>query len=390
MDAERTVAWLSCSSGVAGDMVLGSLLDAGASIDAVRESLATLPISGWSLDAERVVRSGISATRAVVSIDDDRVERDYRTIVEILDAADLPERVAARSHAAFLALASAEAAIHAQPIEDVHFHEVGGHDALVDIVGTMAALEELGVDEVVVSPITLGSGTILTRHGEIPNPAPATVALLKGFEVIGSEARVELATPTGAAIVNALAKPLSPLPLMEVVAQGFGAGTRDLDGRANVVGVVVGTHRSMSAEMVAVLETTIDDLTGEQAASAISSLLGAGALDAWMTPVAMKKARVGSVLTVLARPFDSRRITKEIMQSTGSLGVRASIVMRSTLERRVEEVTVLGYAVRIKVSDVRAKPEFDDVVAASKSTGRTIFEIEALALRAYLEGSAEL
>jgi uncharacterized protein (TIGR00299 family) protein len=371
-------------------MVLGSLLDAGASIDAVRESLATLPISGWSLDAERVVRSGISATRAVVSIDDDRVERDYRTIVEILDAADLPERVAARSHAAFLALASAEAAIHAQPIEDVHFHEVGGHDALVDIVGTMAALEELGVDEVVVSPITLGSGTILTRHGEIPNPAPATVALLKGFEVIGSEARVELATPTGAAIVNALAKPLSPLPLMEVVAQGFGAGTRDLDGRANVVGVVVGTHRSMSAEMVAVLETTIDDLTGEQAASAISSLLGAGALDAWMTPVAMKKARVGSVLTVLARPFDSRRITKEIMQSTGSLGVRASIVMRSTLERRVEEVTVLGYAVRIKVSDVRAKPEFDDVVAASKSTGRTIFEIEALALRAYLEGSAEL
>lgn len=384
--SDRYFAWFNCASGIAGDMMLGSLIDAGASLTAITETLSGLELSGWSLGVESVHRSGIAATRAVVRVDDDGTSRDYATIKTLLAHADLPDRVATRSLAAFHALALVEASIHGVPLDAVHFHEVGGHDAIIDIVGTMTALDLLGVDDVAVSPIALGSGTIATSHGTLPNPAPATIALLEGFAVVGTDITMELATPTGAAIISTLARPLVTMPPMTVVGQGFGAGSRDLDDRANVVGVVLGRHSVLQPELVALLETTVDDLTGEQLAQALSALLRHGALDAWAERITMKKGRSGSILSVLAQPSDLDRLRDEIMRATGSLGIRSVLLERTILDREIYEVSVQGHHVRIKASSVRAKPEFDDVVRVADLTGNTVFDVEAMAMTEYREG----
>jgi len=386
--SEVRTAWLNCSSGIAGDMFLGSLLDAGASLDAVNGTLAALGLEGWSLEAQRVARAGITATHAVVTVDDDGHVRPYRVIRELLETSALPARVKERSQAAFAVLAEVEAALHGVDVDDVHFHEVGGHDALIDIVGTMAALEDLGIEQVAVSPIGVGVGTIRTAHGLLPNPAPATVALLKGFEVVGIDEPVELATPTGAALVAALASTSAPVPGMRVTGQGFGAGTRDPEHRANVVGVVLGIRSDPTAEQIAVVETTLDDITGEHLSHALATVVAEGALDAWVTPVTMKKGRSGHVLTVLCAPHEAAAVQRRVHELTGSLGVRVTLTARSVMLREIHAVDVLGHPIRIKVSAVSAKPEFEDVVAVASATGRDLSEIDALARAALDEAGA--
>jgi uncharacterized protein (TIGR00299 family) protein len=370
-------------------MLLGALLDAGASLDSVLGELSRLELPGWTLRTEQVSRAGIAATRAVVEVHDDEASRPYGAIVELVERAALPERITARSLAAFAALAEVEAAIHQTSLEAVHLHELGGHDALIDVVGTMAALEDLGVDELYVSPIALGAGQVKSAHGSLPNPAPATVALLEGFAVYGTEHPIELATPTGAAIIRALASPAKPLPPTTILSQGFGAGTRQLPGQANVVGVILGRCAGTKVEMLALLETTVDDVSGEQLSRALSALVEHGALDAWAAPVTMKKGRQGYLLSVLSNPLAIDAMTEELMRSTGSLGVRASLIERTALERQMVEVSVLGRPVRIKVSAVRAKPEFEDLATLAEQSGKSVFELEALALAAFHQAQAD-
>jgi len=374
------VAWLQLEAGVAGDMVLGALLDAGASPAAVTSALARLDLPGWDLSTERVDRSGLAATRAIVEVSDDGHARPYREIVQILDAAGLPERVADRSRRAFAALAAVEADLHATTIDEVHLHETGGHDAIVDVVGTMAALEDLGVDEVRCSTIGIGTGPVRSAHGTMPGPAPATARLLAGFAVRAISDDLETATPTGAAIVAALCTASAPLAEADLVAHGLGAGTRDVVGRANVVGVLLGELATDRLEPVGRLECNVDDLSGEQLAAAISGLMAAGALDAWVTPTVMKKGRPAHSLEVLCAPANLARLSDELHRRTGSLGVRRSILERSALVRTTEVIDLDGMAIRIKRTAHTAKPEFADVLAAAEALGRSPRQVEVAVL----------
>jgi uncharacterized protein (TIGR00299 family) protein len=379
-----TACWLGCASGVAGDMVLGALLDAGAGLDELRGLLAGLELPGWSLRAERVSRSGIEATLAIVEVHDDEEVRSWSTIRSLLESATLPEQAARRSLATFSALAEVEARRHGVAIDEVHFHELGGHDALIDVVGVACALELLGVDELSCSPVGLGHGVVRSAHGELPSPAPATIELLEGFAVQGIDLAFETATPTGAALLRALCRTSGPLPAMTLVAQGFGAGSRELPGRANVVTALVGRREEPGGEQVAWLSTNLDDITGEHLAHAIEGLLGDGALDVWTEPITMKKGRPAHSLNLLCTPERAFELQRQVSARTGSLGVRAVLIGRSTLSRRTEAVEVLGQTIRLKLTAVGAKPEFEDVAAAAGATGRSLSEIDALARAALL------
>ena len=374
-----TACWLGCASGVAGDMVLGALLDAGADLEGLRGLLAGLELSGWSLRTEKVSRSGIEATRAIVEVSDDASVRSWSTIRSLVESAQLPERVVERSLATFAGLAEVEARRHGVPVEEVHFHELGGHDALIDVVGVAGALELLGVDELSCSPVGLGHGIVTSAHGELPAPAPATVELLEGFAVHGIDLAFETATPTGAALLRALCQSSSPIPAMTLSSQGFGAGSRELPGRANVVTALIGCREERSDEQVAWLSTNLDDITGEHLAHAIEALLDDGALDVWTEPITMKKGRPAHSLNLLCAPERAIELQDLVSARTGSLGVRAVLIGRSSLARRTETVEVLGQRIRLKVTAVGTKPEFDDVAAAAGATGRSLAEIDALA-----------
>ena len=438
-----TVAWFHCFAGIAGDMALGSLIDAGADLEDVRSILLRLPVRGWDLRAEPVLRGGIAATRAVVTVTDDQVSRRFNDITAILGKADLPERVATRSLAVFTVLAGAEGRLHGLPPERVHFHEVGGHDSLVDIVGTMAALELLGVDEVEASPVTQGSGVIRAAHGILPNPPPAVVELLRDVPVVGSEIDAEMTTPTGAAILAALAVRFGPMPAMHITSSGFGAGSRELAELPNCTQVVVGVRTPTPAlfgqptgpadgsphgrhdnsgretttdtrgnvrssgqvgeqgpdrtadrtadlgsapsrgQPVSHLETNVDDATGEQLATAIADLIAAGAHDAWLAPIVMKKGRPAVTVHVLCDPVEAPRLRALLVDRTGSFGVRGAVLERWPQARTLGTVDVDGQAIRVKASRARIKAEHDDVARAAAALGRPLREVAAAAEAAF-------
>lgn len=395
--AAPTLAWFHCFAGIAGDMALGGLIDAGADLDEVLALLERLPFGGWGLDVEPVLRGGIAASRAIVTVQDHVVVRTYAHIVGLVEEARLPERVAARSLATFAALAEVEAALHRRPVDQVHFHEVGGHDTIIDVVGTAAALEVLGVAEVRASAVATGTGMVRAAHGMLPNPAPAVVGLLRGVPTWGRDLPVELTTPTGAALLAALSSGFGPLPPMEVVAQGFGAGSRELEELPNCTQVVVGTRSGAgggpeadAGQPVAVLEVTLDDVTGEQLAHTVSALLEAGAHDAWLSPVLMKKGRPGHVIHVLCEPVLARGLRGVLRAETGSLGVRLTLAERWPAARSVDTVVVDGQLIRMKASAARVKAEHDDVVVAARRIGRPLREIAFRAEAAWAEqqGSA--
>jgi len=376
--AGRTTAWFHCFAGVAGDMALGSLLDAGADLEEVRTLLARLPLSGWRLEVEPVLRAGLGATRALVVVSDDVVVRTYMHIVALVEEARLPPRVAARALGAFRILAEVEGELHRRPPERVHFHEVGGHDTIVDVVGTAAALEVLGVDDVASSPVATGTGTVRTAHGLMPNPSPAVVRLLRGAPTYGREMSVELTTPTGAALLAATVGDWGPMPPMRVSSTGFGAGSSDLQGLPNCTQVVVG--EAMAAEVVSgqpllVLETNVDDATGEALAHTIEMLLAAGALDVWITPVLMKKGRPGHSVSALVDAALLEPVRQTLQAETGSLGVRSWAVERWAARRRTEAVEVDGLPVRVKVGPGRVKAEQSDAATVALRTGRPLREV---------------
>lgn len=376
-DGTVTVAWFHCFSGIAGDMALGALVDAGADVDAVREICGRLPVEGWAIEAEVVLRNGIAGTKVHVHTEPSNVVRTAGNIDALLADADLPDRVRDRARRVFRALAVAEGRLHRQPPEQVHFHEVGAIDAIVDIVGTCAALEVLGVDEVTTSPVANGLGTVRAAHGILPNPAPAVVELLRGMPTVGLDLPVELTTPTGAALVAGLAVDWGPIPAMTVVAAGFGAGTRELDGRPNLVQVVLGERAPAldRGQPVVQLEVNVDDATGEVLAHAVASLLDAGAHDAWVTPILMKKGRPAHTVSALADPSLVAQLATVMIAETGSLGVRAGRLERWPAGRAHGSVDVDGLPVRVKVGAGRVKVEHDDAVAVARRTGRPLREV---------------
>ena len=387
--APQTVAWFHCFAGIAGDMALGSLFDAGADVEEVRTLLHRLDLPGWDLRVEEGIRGGIACTRVHVR-GDDVVVRTHGVISALIADAALPPRVTARALAVFRALAVVESALHRRPLDQVHFHEVGGHDSIVDVVGTAAALEVLGVDVVTASEVATGSGTVRSAHGWLPNPSPATVRLLEGVPTYGRDVRLELTTPTGAALLAALCSGFGPLPEMTVTSSGFGGGAGEMPDLPNCTQVVIGRRAEPAGvgpgQPALVLETNLDDATGEQLGYAVAAALEAGALDAWVTPVTMKKGRPGHVLHVLTDPIRLEALRREMERSTGTMGIRALRVERWPSARELAQVTVDGMTIRMKVTRGRAKPEFDDIAQVAAKTGAPLHEVSSRAEEAWRAG----
>lgn len=391
-------AWFHCFAGVAGDMALGALVDAGADLAEVEALCRRLPVTGWDIEAEPVLRGGLAATKIHVRVTTAaEAHRSWAVIRDLLDTAALPERVRARTGAVFGALARAEGALHRRPPDEVSFHEVGSLDAIVDVVGVCAALEILGVDEVRCSPIAVGRGTVRADHGLLPNPSPAATLILAevGAPTHGIDSPVELTTPTGAALMAGLAAAFGPLPPVMLRATGFGAGGSDPDGRVNATQVVLGDATALgsggadwgatgSGQPVALLETNVDDATGEVLADAVAELMAAGAHDAWITPIVMKKGRPAHTVSVLADPAVAADLAAVLRTSTGSIGVRGATLERWPASRSMGEVDVDGHRVRTKISPGRVKAEHDDVVAVARATARPTSEVATRAEAAAL------
>ena len=381
------IAWFHCFSGIAGDMALGSLVDAGADPDEVIALCRRLDLDGWSLEFEPVLRGGIAATKAHVHAQETKVVRTAGNILAMIRDAALPERVETRALRTFEALADVEGQLHRVAPMQVHFHEVGAIDSIIDIVGSCAALHLLDVDAVHASPVAVGRGMVRSAHGLIPNPAPAVVALLHDAPTYGIDTTVELTTPTGAALLAASVVEWGPLPSMTIGASGFGAGSRDIDGRVNAVQTIVGVPASTRerGQPVTLFETTVDDATGETLAHPISALLDAGAHDAWITPTLMKKGRPGHIVSVLCDQALSEQIAATLTRETGSFGVRGQRLERWPQARFVDEVDVEGQPIRVKVSPGRAKIEHDDAARAARALRRPLREVVSRAEQAWRE-----
>ena len=381
-----TVAWFHCFSGIAGDMALGALIDAGADVDEIRALLGRLPVSGWALETETVLRSGIAGTKVHVHAASDVPARDAADVLRIVTEAELPDRVQRRAVATFRALAEAEGRLHRQPPETVHFHEVGAIDAIVDVVGTCIALELLGIDDVASSPVADGSGTVRAAHGVLPVPVPAVVALLEGCPTYGLDIPRELTTPTGAALLAANVVQWGPMPAMTITASGYGAGTADLGDRPNLTRVMIGTRSDTSSvpgQPVVLLEANVDDVTGETLAYAIDALLEAGAHDAWLTPIVMKKGRPAHTVSALVDPPLTTTVRDVMVRETGTMGVRAAQLERWPQSRAFDEVLVDGQTVRVKVTAGRVKAEHDDAARAARVLALPLREVARRAEQAW-------
>ena len=373
-----TVAWFHCFAGIAGDMALSALVDAGADLDDVLSIVRRVPVQGWTVEVEPVLRNGLAATHVDVRCQETPIVRTYSHIRGLLAEARLPARVLDRSSAVFARLADAEGRLHRRSPAHVHFHEVGALDAIVDVVGVCAALEVLGVDTVTASAVATGTGMIRSAHGVLPNPPPAVVELLRGAPLHGVDVPVELTTPTGAAILAALSSGFGPIPDMTVTATGFGAGTRTLEHLPNVTQVVLGTAASdieAGGQTVVEVAANVDDVTGETLAHAVAALFDAGALDAWVTPVLMKKGRPGHVVSALADDGVVAQVVATLMAETGTLGVRGRRVERWVAQRSAATVDVGGVPVRVKVSPGRVKAEHDDAARAARLSGLPAREV---------------
>lgn len=375
-----STVYIDCIGGVAGDMLLGALIDAGATVD-----LSGLKVEGLQIELGKAEKHGIVATTVNVVGAPSQPHRHWSSIRAQLDEADLPERARQRAQRAFERLAIAEGRIHGIDPEHVHFHEVGAIDAIGEVVGVALALEALNVDRVVCSPLPMGRGFTDAAHGRLPLPAPATVSLLEGAPIHGVDVAMELVTPTGAALVASLAETYGPIPTMTLTGSGYGAGTRDLEAFPNVVRVMVGTDVTSSG--VSLIEANLDDLLPELAPDAAEACFKAGALDVWTAPVTMKRGRPGFVLSALAKRGSERDVATAILRETSTLGVRIAHYDRIELQREHFTVTVAGEPVRIKVGKLDGKivnlaPEHADCERAARISGEPVKVVWAKAIAA--------
>lgn len=417
------IAYLECFSGMSGDMFLGALVDAGVPAKLLQETVVALNL-GARLEISRVVRAGISATKVDVWVDGEKdlPREEYWTkhdaghahhhpstdvhahvhgrglaeIRRIISKATISERAKTMAVAIFEALGAAEAKIHNTSIDDVHFHEVGAVDALVDVICAAVGAEALGVDEIICSPLNVGGGTVKCAHGTFPVPAPATVEILRGAPVYSSRVLTELVTPTGAAIVKTLAGRFAEFPEMRIEKSGYGAGSRDFPGYPNVVRLTVGEPvaaslaRTTASEHITVLEATLDDLNPQIFGYVTERLLEEGALDAFGMAVQMKKNRPGMLLMVLCKPEDAGKLTRLIFAETTTLGVRRRDEVRHTLARRWESVHTAWGDVRIKIASMNGTvtnyaPEYEDCRRIAAEHRVPLKAVMGEAVEAYLQ-----
>jgi uncharacterized protein (TIGR00299 family) protein len=361
-------AWIDASAGIAGDMLLGALLDAGAGERAVRAAIEAVAGEAVRLRTREVRRAGLRALKVDIEIvDPDPPDRRWRDIQARLAGA-------AAATTVFRRLAEAEARVHGITPDEVHFHEVGALDAIADVVGCCAALADLGIATVSSGPVALGSGTVRAQHGRLPVPAPAVAELARGWQV-SADGAGELATPTGMALLRTFAGVCEPLPAMELASVGVGAGARDPADRANVVRVLIGARTADTAETLVLLEANVDDLDPRLWPGILTGLIGLGAADAWLTPILMKKGRPAHTLSVLCREDLADAARDRIFRDTSTLGIRHSRRGRVALDREFVEVSIGAGRVRVKIASrdgvvLQAMPEFEDVAALAREQGR--------------------
>ncbi len=387
------LAYFDCFSGAAGDMIVGALLDAGLSLEALLEQLDGIKLPGCNISAEKVRRGALSGTKfTVTSSETNQPHRNLDDILSIIHSASLPGRANKTSEAIFRRLAQAEAKVHGIDVAKIHFHEVGAVDSIIDIVAAAVGIEMLGIEKVLCSPIPLGRGTVQAAHGTLPLPAPATVELLKGAttaEAITEGVTGELTTPTGAAVLTTLTDSFGPAPAMELSAVGYGAGSRDSNaGLPNLLRVLIGRASDTGAvDSVVELSTNLDDCTGEIIGATIEKLLQAGCLDAWASPIYMKKSRPAWTLSALCSPGDVTRAEEIIFAETTTLGIRRRTCTRSKLARREITVETRYGPIRVKTGEkekiLTASPEFADCLSAAEAHGVPVKEVIAAAVQAY-------
>jgi uncharacterized protein (TIGR00299 family) protein len=374
-------------------MLLGALVDLGLPVASLSEELARLPLAGYRLESRKVSRAGWQATKVDVVVEepprhapDHHHHRGLKEILGLLEQSRLDGEVKDRSGQLFRRLAEAEAAVHGTTPDEVHFHEVGAVDSLVDIVGGVIGLALLRADRFAASPLNVGTGTVSMSHGVFPVPPPATARLVQGVPVYGA-GEGELLTPTGALLITSYAQSYGPLPALRLEGTGQGAGSRDAPGRPNVLRVIVGDEQTGAAERVLVLECEIDDMSPQLYGPLLDRLLQAGALDAYLTAVQMKKGRPGTLVTVLAPPALKAALEDVLFAETTTLGVRAQEWDRTALEREVVGVDTPYGRVGVKVARrhgrvVNVQPEFEDCLRAAQAGGHPVKEVWAAALAA--------
>jgi uncharacterized protein (TIGR00299 family) protein len=385
--------YLDCFSGASGDMVLGALLDLGLPLDALRAALGSLALEYGDVDAGKVLRAGVSATkfrledRRPPAADNGHKHYHLKGIVNAIRRSSLEPESQDRAVHLFERLAEAEAAIHNTPIEKVHLHEVGALDSIIDIVGAVFGFDYLGIDDIVSSPLNVGGGTVRCAHGDFPVPAPATARLLKDVPIY-SNGTTEMVTPTGALLVTGYAKSFGPLPAMRVESIGYGAGDRDPKGTPNVLRIFKGVRAdAASGHVVTKIECEIDDMNPQLFGPLMDKLLAAGALDVFYVPVQMKKGRPGTLVTILAKPASRDVLTDIVFRESTTIGLRYQQMDRACLERTIETVQTPYGPVRFKVArrdgrELNAAPEFEDCEVLAAEHGVPLKVVQAAALQA--------
>ena len=403
-----TILYFDCFAGAAGDMILGALVDAGVPFDELKRGLGSLAVEGWDVSVDRVVKSGITATKFRVHEHahvghspppphsphpphPPHPHHSLESIYAAIGRSSLNDAGKTRAIGMFRRLGEVESAIHGIPLDRIHLHEVGALDSIIDIVGAVFALEWFKADRIVVSPMNVGGGMVKSAHGVFPVPAPATVALLKDAPVYSSGIQAELLTLTGALIMTQYANAFGPVPAMTIKHVGYGAGDREFKETPNVVRVLVGQATSQpAATRVVVLECEIDDMNPQIFGSLMDKLYAAGALEVFYSPVQMKKNRPGTLMTVVARPEDRDKISNLVFRESTTIGIRHQELSRECLDRDMVAVTTPVGVVRFKVASrggqvLNAQPEFDDLAKLSAERGIPIKDVQALALKAWLE-----
>ncbi|HYL80700.1 MAG TPA: nickel pincer cofactor biosynthesis protein LarC [Candidatus Acidoferrum sp.] len=369
------IGYFDCFSGASGDMILGALVDAGLPLDRLQAVITGL-VAGIEFSAEQVKRGAFTGTKVRVKTDEQgQPHRRLPDILAILDRADILQEVRRDAGRIFRRLAEAEAEAHGKTPEEVHFHEVGALDAIADVVGAAWGIRQLGLDRLYVSPLNLGGGFVQGAHGRMPVPAPGTAALVVGIPAYGSDVPVELTTPTGAAILTTLGFSHGPMPLMTVERVAYGAGERDLREQPNLLRLMIGeTGETPERDQISILESTIDDMNPQFFEPLLDRLFEAGALDAFLSPVVMKKSRPGNTLTVLAEPAKADALAAVILANSTTFGVRGHIASRWKLSRDFLSVATSHGSVRVKRGwqggrIIILSPEFDDCRRLAQAAG---------------------
>jgi pyridinium-3,5-bisthiocarboxylic acid mononucleotide nickel chelatase len=380
------IAYFDCIAGASGDMLLGALLDAGFDESVLHAGLANLNLPGFNVTVTRLLKNGLSALKVDVAVQEDLPSRTLLEIEEIITNSSLPDSIQQQANQVFRTLAEVEAKIHHHPVDQIHLHELGGLDTIIDVVGVLLGLDHLQIQQVYASPLPMARGFVNSAHGPLPLPAPATLALLEGVPLYGTDMQAELVTPTGAVLLKSLVTEFSAIPSMNLKHIGYGAGQRDLP-IPNLVRVLIGNQEAETTadgETLVLIETNIDDLNPEIYDYVFSRLFAAGALDVFLSPILMKKNRPASLLSVLSKPADVSRMTEILFAETSTIGVRQHLVNRFALPRQIQSVETPYGSVRIKITHLasgklKAAPEYDDCRLIAEKHGIPLREVYHLA-----------